>query len=112
MRRLVAQRGIPFFKIGKFVRFDTDDIGQSLDHGRPLGGVGKLLAVADPAATKAFLKTIAGGAASRRPPLPPGTRPPPRHRAIDAGLLATCLSRVLERQIPQPTRPVLAPRQR
>jgi excisionase family DNA binding protein len=34
VRRLVAQRRIPFFKIGKFIRFDPDEIGQWLDHRR------------------------------------------------------------------------------
>lgn len=32
VRRLVAQRRIPFFKIGKLIRFDPDDIGRWLDH--------------------------------------------------------------------------------
>ena len=34
VRRLVAQRRIPFLKIGKFIRFDPDEIGQWLDHRR------------------------------------------------------------------------------
>jgi len=34
VRRLVAQRRIPFLKIGKFIRFDPDDIGRWLDHRR------------------------------------------------------------------------------
>jgi excisionase family DNA binding protein len=34
VRRLVAQRRIPFFKIGKFIRFDPQEIGQWLDHRR------------------------------------------------------------------------------
>jgi excisionase family DNA binding protein len=34
VRRLVAQRRIPFFKIGKFIRFDPDEIGQWPDHRR------------------------------------------------------------------------------
>lgn len=34
VRRLVAQRRIPFLKIGKFVRFDPDEISQWLDRRR------------------------------------------------------------------------------
>jgi len=34
VRRLVAQRRIPFLKIGKFIRFDPDEIGRWLDHRR------------------------------------------------------------------------------
>ena len=34
IRKLVARREIPFFKIGKFIRFDPDEIGQWLDHRR------------------------------------------------------------------------------
>jgi excisionase family DNA binding protein len=34
VRRLVAKRGIPFFKVGKFIRFDPVELGKWLDHRR------------------------------------------------------------------------------
>lgn len=34
VRRLVAQRRIPFLTIGKFIRFDPDELGHWLDHRR------------------------------------------------------------------------------
>jgi excisionase family DNA binding protein len=34
VRRLVAQRRIPFLKIGKFIRFDPDELGHWIDHRR------------------------------------------------------------------------------
>ncbi len=34
VRRLVAERWIPFLKIGKFVRFDPDDVARWIDDRR------------------------------------------------------------------------------
>ena len=34
VRSLVAKRRIPFFKVGKFIRFDPVELGQWLDHRR------------------------------------------------------------------------------
>lgn len=34
VRRLVAERRIPFYKVGKYVRFDPDDIAAYLQNGR------------------------------------------------------------------------------
>ena len=39
VRRLVAERRIPFVKVGRLVRFDPDDIAVWLD-GRRVGGSG------------------------------------------------------------------------
>ena len=40
LRRLIAERRIPFHKVGKFVRIKIDDLG-AFSAGRPLGGVGR-----------------------------------------------------------------------
>jgi excisionase family DNA binding protein len=34
VRRLVAERRVPYIKVGKFVRFDPDDIAGWLDRAR------------------------------------------------------------------------------
>jgi excisionase family DNA binding protein len=34
VRRLVARQGIPFFKIGKFIRFDPDEVWVWVQEGR------------------------------------------------------------------------------
>jgi excisionase family DNA binding protein len=39
VRRLVAERRVPFVKVGRLVRFDPDDIAAWLD-GRRVGGSG------------------------------------------------------------------------
>ncbi len=33
IRRLIAERRVPFFKVGRFVRFDAAEIGAWLDDG-------------------------------------------------------------------------------
>jgi excisionase family DNA binding protein len=37
IRRLVAEKRVPYLKVGKFVRFDPAEIGEWLDHARPPG---------------------------------------------------------------------------
>ena len=37
VRRLVAERRVPYLKVGKFVRFDSAEIGEWLDGIRQLG---------------------------------------------------------------------------
>jgi excisionase family DNA binding protein len=37
VRRLVAERRVPYLKVGKFIRFDPADIASWLDRGRVAG---------------------------------------------------------------------------
>ncbi len=48
VRRLVAERRVPFVKVGRLVRFDPDDIAVWLD-GRRVGGSGAIDRAAPPA---------------------------------------------------------------
>jgi excisionase family DNA binding protein len=34
VRRLIAERRVPFFKVGKFIRFDSNDIDQWIENRR------------------------------------------------------------------------------
>ena len=34
VRRLIAERRVPFFKVGKFIRFDSTDIDQWIENRR------------------------------------------------------------------------------
>jgi excisionase family DNA binding protein len=34
VRRLIAERRVPFFKVGKFIRFDSNDIDQWIQNHR------------------------------------------------------------------------------
>jgi excisionase family DNA binding protein len=48
VRRLVAERRVPFVKVGRLVRFDPDDIAAWLD-ARRVGGPGGIDGAAPPA---------------------------------------------------------------
>jgi len=40
VRRLVADKRVPYLKVGNLVRFDPDDIGRWIDHQKVVSGSG------------------------------------------------------------------------
>ncbi len=40
VRRLVRERRVPYVKLGRFVRFDPDDLDAFIEAGRVVGGRG------------------------------------------------------------------------